>query len=135
LGFGFVVEIKTMVAINTPTRRCTKCGETKPSDAFRAGKNECYCRACRSALEKIYRQKPANKAKEREYARAYMRAKRFQCDDAIREANYYGYAVVSWHVHAYIPPPDEALMEKEEYAIEAAEWYHIIRRTASFANT
>ena len=112
------------------SRRCPRCEEIKPHTDFRKN-DKCYCRACRSALEKCYRQKPANKAKEREYQRAYMREKRFQCDDAIRAANYYGFAVVAWCVHAYIPTPVEELIYKEDLEEERrAAWPLIIRRSS-----
>lgn len=58
---------------STPHKRCTKCGETKPTDAFynSKGRKDGLCPWCKACKRREY---DANAEKRREQARAHRAA-------------------------------------------------------------
>ncbi|MDP4201474.1 MAG: hypothetical protein Q8861_02175 [Bacteroidota bacterium] len=70
------------------TKRCSKCGETKPLDQFSKASHKksgyrCKCKACDQAYQKEYRQSEKGKA----YCQAYRQSEKGKaCDQAYRQS-------------------------------------------------
>ena len=63
------------------TKKCGRCGDVKPLEAFHLFKGhesgrQSYCKVCEAESNKEWRADPAVKARLAEYMRAYRRRKK-----------------------------------------------------------